>query len=347
MNTNLDQEEITRSDEELLEVCFDANKHHYNETETLKTFLTLSKLNDPNWLELANFATFLDIQMGLCEAAAFLKELKCMRSICVQLLVIMANDFGLPSLNTQELNRQASYGQPDINLEALSIVEARRWENMLHPYIIFNADRNSITFLGTYISRKERKFMNPNTDTIIESMDPAIPKLSSGAYIEILKNRVKIFDNFNGMIHESKMMHLCNVMGLTYSSAMDRNPMAENYELTLDNCLKMMAIYLRFKANNPVIIMGETGCGKTSLIDFFSFLNIRGEWQEWNLVHVKIHGGTTARMLETKLAEAEALSRFNHGLFQRNHLYRDESDDLITAVLFFDEANTTESIGTT
>jgi len=28
-------------------------------------------------------------------------------------------------------------------------------------------------------------------------------------------------------------------------------------------------------------------------------------------------------------------------------LYRDESDDLITAVLFFDEANTTESIGTT
>lgn len=152
----LDQDDIIRTDDELLEVNFDANKHHYSETETLNTFLTLSKLNDPNWLELANFANFLDIQMGLCEQAVFLKELKCLRSICIQLLVIMANDFGLPSLNTQELrtrsdanalNRQFST-PPEINLDALSIVEARRWENMLHPYIIFNEDRNSITFLG-------------------------------------------------------------------------------------------------------------------------------------------------------------------------------------------------------
>lgn len=189
--------------------------------------------------------------------------------------------------------------------------------------------------------------MNPNTDTVIENMDPAIPKLSSEAFLELLKNRVRIFDNFNGMIHESKMQNLCNVMGLKYNSSMDRrSPMVENYELTLDNCLKMMAIYLRFKANNPVIIMGETGCGKTSLIDFFSFLNLRGPWQDRNLVHVKIHGGTTARMLETRLAEAEALSKFNYSLFKGYGLIREESDDLITAVLFFDEANTTESIGT-
>lgn len=152
----LDQEDILRTDDELLEINFDADKHRYSETETLSTFLKLSKLNDPNWLELTNFANFLDIQLGLCEQAVFLKELKCLRSICIQLLVIMANDFGLPSLNTQELrtqgnanalDRQFSVG-PDINLDALSIVEARRWENMLHPYIIFNADRNSITFLG-------------------------------------------------------------------------------------------------------------------------------------------------------------------------------------------------------
>ena len=37
------------------------------------------------------------------------------------------------------------------------------------------------------------------------------------------------------------------------------------YALTPDNILKMILILLRIRANIPVIIMGETGCGKTSL----------------------------------------------------------------------------------
>jgi ABC-type uncharacterized transport system fused permease/ATPase subunit len=41
------------------------------------------------------------------------------------------------------------------------------------------------------------------------------------------------------------------------------------YVLTTDNYLKMNVIYLRVQAKVPVIIMGETGCGKTSLIRFF------------------------------------------------------------------------------
>ena len=39
-----------------------------------------------------------------------------------------------------------------------------------------------------------------------------------------------------------------------------------SYELTTDNVMKMMAIWMRFKCNIPVVIMGETGCGKTRLI---------------------------------------------------------------------------------
>ena len=39
-----------------------------------------------------------------------------------------------------------------------------------------------------------------------------------------------------------------------------------SYELTSDNVMKMMAIWMRFKCNIPVVIMGETGCGKTRLI---------------------------------------------------------------------------------
>ncbi|ETO01874.1 hypothetical protein RFI_35566, partial [Reticulomyxa filosa] len=39
-----------------------------------------------------------------------------------------------------------------------------------------------------------------------------------------------------------------------------------HYVLTYDNILKMIAIYLRIRSNTPIILMGETGCGKTSLI---------------------------------------------------------------------------------
>ena len=47
-----------------------------------------------------------------------------------------------------------------------------------------------------------------------------------------------------------------------------------NYVITDDNYKKMILLYYRLKANIPVIIMGETGCGKTSLIIKLSqFLN--------------------------------------------------------------------------
>ncbi|ETO31657.1 hypothetical protein RFI_05461 [Reticulomyxa filosa] len=39
-----------------------------------------------------------------------------------------------------------------------------------------------------------------------------------------------------------------------------------HYVLTYENILKMIAIYLRIQSNTPIILMGETGCGKTSLI---------------------------------------------------------------------------------
>ena len=43
-----------------------------------------------------------------------------------------------------------------------------------------------------------------------------------------------------------------------------------DYALTPDNLLKMVLIMLRIKAHIPVIIMGETGCGKTSLIRYLA-----------------------------------------------------------------------------
>ena len=63
-----------------------------------------------------------------------------------------------------------------------------------------------------------------------------------------------------------------------------------NYVITEDNYIKMILLIYRIKADIPVIIMGETGCGKTSLIIKLSqFLN-NGE-ELLGLIH--IHSGDT------------------------------------------------------
>ena len=43
-----------------------------------------------------------------------------------------------------------------------------------------------------------------------------------------------------------------------------------NYALTYDNLIKMIGIFFRINTNIPVILMGETGCGKTSLIKYLA-----------------------------------------------------------------------------
>ena len=70
------------------------------------------------------------------------------------------------------------------------------------------------------------------------------------------------------------------------------------YVVTADNFLKMCIIYLRVQSRVPVVIMGETGCGKTSLIKFFSE-NILND----KLLIFNIHAGITARMILEKIYE--------------------------------------------
>ncbi|CAJ0628335.1 12323_t:CDS:10 [Entrophospora sp. SA101] len=66
-----------------------------------------------------------------------------------------------------------------------------------------------------------------------------------------------------------------------------------NYALSADNLIKMALILLRARANIPVIMCGEAGCGKTSLIAFlakavevdFKALNLHAGVQEETIIN--------------------------------------------------------------
>ena len=54
------------------------------------------------------------------------------------------------------------------------------------------------------------------------------------------------------------------------------------YVLTLDYTLKMLNIHERYKCGEPVIIQGETGVGKTALVEMLSRLWNQSLMLEWN-----------------------------------------------------------------
>ena len=107
----------------------------------------------------------------------------------------------------------------------------------------------------------------------------------------------------------------------------------DNYELTQDNVMKFHVINMRFRCDIPVIIMGETGCEISRLIEYLCLLIGRGRNVQ-NKKIVKVHGGVTVDDIVRSIEEAEALAQENTRKFGR---------DFYT-VLFFDEANTTEAI---
>jgi MoxR-like ATPase len=62
------------------------------------------------------------------------------------------------------------------------------------------------------------------------------------------------------------------------------------YALTPDNFIKMILILDRINCDIPVILMGETGCGKTSLIKILANIIFKGNLKD-NLKILNIHSG--------------------------------------------------------
>ena len=68
------------------------------------------------------------------------------------------------------------------------------------------------------------------------------------------------------------------------------------YVLTLDYTLKMLNIHERYRCGVPVIIEGETGVGKTALVQMLSVLWNHSLLSNWNKEKGRIHDVLTQRI---------------------------------------------------
>ena len=99
-----------------------------------------------------------------------------------------------------------------------------------------------------------------------------------------------------------------------------------NYVITNDNFNKMVLLIYRIKANVPVIIMGDTGCGKTALITKLNQLLNNGET---TIQIINIHPGINDEELCGIMKNADEMAK-------------KQSDKELW--LFFDEINTCLSL---
>jgi hypothetical protein len=150
--------------------------------------------------------------LEVLENAMLVKELPELRSITAMFIILMAHDFGLPSLNISEESNSININEDNqIQISIHSLEIARRWDLIFHPYIIFNSDRETFTFMGIYLDRRKYKFINPNNNEILEENEYKIkPQLR----IELLRQRVPLYDNFNEFPRTKKINQLRAVMGL-------------------------------------------------------------------------------------------------------------------------------------
>ena len=97
------------------------------------------------------------------------------------------------------------------------------------------------------------------------------------------------------------------------------------YIFTADNYVKMLLVYLRVQSNLPVLIMGETGCGKTALIQCLCQKILDDEMEVFH-----VHAGITNEKIIEKMNE---------------FIIKAENCQNKRLWIFFDEFNTTSSIG--
>ena len=187
------------------------------------------------------------------------------------------------------------------------------------PYTEEYIDLNECSILTTYEERdKEYKEMNEFYSKYLK-----LPSLLS-------------LSEFGGPEFIFELRNIC----LTPSNKLNliKNYLVKvGYEFTNDNFVKMVLIYLRIRANVPVILLGETGCGKTSLIEVLClFLSDRYE-----LIKFNIHSGLSYSDISSFLEKNNLYEKKVEKKLDSEKKLKEEEKKII---LFLDEINTTNSL---
>ncbi|POG74253.1 hypothetical protein GLOIN_2v1577211, partial [Rhizophagus irregularis DAOM 181602=DAOM 197198] len=223
------------------------------------------------------------------------KETTNIRKLILKTLMDGSKDFATRSIKTREAQLESTNTE-DENARLGTIVQ---WDDSNHLIVFFNSQTPD-TISALY---RDRTKVHENVKTLLKS--------------QVIGDRTKWeLDDYNSMSTDALLVKL---EYLARRSTEKLN--ISEYALSGDNLIKMALILLRARANIPVIVCGEAGCGKTSLIAYLALM-VEVQFQSLNL-HAGIDEKTIMMFMDDSLEKAE-----------KGEIW-----------LFFDEINTCNYIG--
>ena len=341
-----------------------------------ETIETTIKIRKPSYYQVKTFIEILGYQLTKFSQNYFLsalnilslgdKNLNQMREYLVKNFIQITKYFIQGAFDEliakQKITHEMIFGQYDESKDirnAINILAANKSEFSLdkieYPLLIFhegstngfsifanknNKDNEYGNLLKLYEQYKKykKKLKEKNKDKDID-------KLRRYDLLYIDKFEQKDF-----LVELKDILDIKNPIEKSDKNKSDKKSMEEivgTYVFTPDNFMKMIFILIRLNANIPVIMMGETGCGKTSLIRKLSELINEGD--EKKMKRLNIHAGTTEKDIinfiyeeviqdSLKLIQKEAIIKYNK--FNESKYYLEKK-----IWLFLDEINTCNSLG--
>ena len=292
-------------------------------------------IRDPSFAELTHFVSFLNFQLENCEKSIYCNQIHQdwqnlqFKRFVVKFMMHISKDFATRSL---EISDESDARIPEIS-------SRRRWEKNPHPYIFFNNDCVTMSFFGICID-KDMNLVHPERPSEVLEERIMTRNLYELLKVQSRGDPIPMFNvNFDDLRKQEKLRMLCRVLGAEESNLLNKQNRDGNlldpdpsYKLTSDNVKKLLAMYMRLKTKIPVVCMGETGCGKTRMIQYLCDL-VRGSKKDSkNMVVFKVHGGVTHELVKQRVFKAVKLAEEN------------ARKGIPLTVMFFDEANTTNAI---
>ena len=176
---------------------------------------------------------------------------------------------------------------------------------------------------------KELKLLWNSNNPILGNME--LEELVEIINHQKMENLDELID-YKSLNHEQFLAEIKNIFSLdklTIDDLKEKCVKLGNYIFVADNFIKMIRILLNIEAKIPVILMGETGVGKTKLLEMLATLygNNTLKWHK-----LQIHAGITDQKIVGFIEE-----------LNKKYINLENKDELVW--IFFDEINTCNSLG--
>ena len=314
-----------------------------DQEECSKLIFENINIDNPNYYQITSFINLIGEQLILFTNSIYLninhlnsiknikKNLDNIRYFFVHSLTIITKHFITSSydniLKGQEITYSQQKGKIDLEKareESIKILQNKESFSIknIPSMILINEDGQSISEIITCKENTEEYNLLKaiyNSDLPDEKRGvPDYSKMKPKDFLIQVKNVLNLFNPIDIEESSSQKEYKGKILRTIES-------IVGSYVFTSDNFIKLILISLRLRTNIPVIMMGETGCGKTSLI------RIIAELKDIAMHILNIHAGIEDKDIINFLE--------NKNLFENN--INVNNDD---TWVFLDEINTCNSL---